>query len=109
LDPAEKHFREAFRQAYIISRDLCMAPLYGLAHWLAACGEPVQAVELAAFVASYHLSWHETRGLATELIAASSDQLAAEEVEAAVERGRAWDLDSVIVEYALEAKEAADG
>ncbi len=41
-------------------------------------------------------------------MAETADQLGATEAEAAVERGRRRDLDSVIVEYELKAKEAAD-
>lgn len=105
---ANQHLRESFELAYYISRDLCMLPLYGLAAWLAASGEPARAIELAAFVANYHLSWHETRRLAGELIAETLDRTGEVEAEAAIERGRQRDLDSVIVEYELEAKEAAD-
>jgi DNA-binding SARP family transcriptional activator/predicted ATPase/tetratricopeptide (TPR) repeat protein len=108
LAHARQHFRESFEQAFIISRDLCMVPLYGLASCLAADGEPAQALELAAFVASYHLSWHETRRLATELIAATRGRLPEAEVNSVIERGRQRDLDSVIIEYELEAKGAAD-
>jgi tetratricopeptide (TPR) repeat protein len=108
MEPARKHFAQSFGQAHIISRDLCMVPLYGLALWLAHSEDRGRAVELAAFVANYHLSWHETRHLAEALIADVGSRIGREAAEAAVARGRQRDLDSVIVEYELEAKGAAD-
>ncbi len=108
LEAARERFRESFEKAYIISRDLCMLPLYGLAAWLVASDKFEQALELAAFVANYHLSWHETRQMAEALIAETRGRVAEADAEAAVERGRRRDLDSIINDYELEAKEAAD-
>ncbi|UCG25129.1 MAG: hypothetical protein JSW55_03795, partial [Chloroflexota bacterium] len=110
LDRARRLFQDSFKRSYGIgSRDLSMLALYGLAALLSAADEASQAVELAAFVAHNHLSWHETKRLATTLLAKSSQQLPEESAKATIERGRAHDLDTVIAEFGLEVKEAADG
>lgn len=107
LDVARQQFHEAFQHAYI--GDLSMVPLYGLATAFAAAGQFERAIELAAFVVSYHMSWHETRRLAAALIEDAGDCIDKDEAEAAFERGRQRDLDSVIADFELQAKGAVNG
>lgn len=55
-----------------------------------------QAIELAAFIANHPVSWNETRWQAQELLDWAAQGLSEEMIQAAMERGKSLQLESVI-------------
>jgi tetratricopeptide (TPR) repeat protein len=58
--------------------------------------QPEPSAELAAFIAHHHVSWNETKQHARALLETASRELPAERAQAAIERGQALALESVI-------------
>ena len=53
------------------------------------------AVELASFIAHHPVSWNETRWQAQEILDRAAKDLSEETVQAAIERGKALELEDV--------------
>lgn len=78
---------------------LTAAALLGLAEALAAEGDPVQAIRLAALVAQHPNTQDDDRASAVALRDAQRDQLPTDACAAAVAEGEALDLDTVVAMY----------
>ena len=63
-------------------------------------GKKERAVELAALIAYHPASWNETKQQAGAVIETASRGLLPEGVQAAIEQGKALDLDSVVTKLA---------
>jgi hypothetical protein len=72
--------------------------LTGVAHLLAHAGEPERALEILALILGHPASHQEFRSRAARLQAELIAELPPEVVEAALERGRARDLDATTAE-----------
>jgi hypothetical protein len=59
-------------------------------------GKPTQAAELAALIQHHPVSWNETRQHARQILETASQDLPEKEVQAAIERGKEMDLETVV-------------
>ncbi len=76
--------------------DIRAIPLIGVASLLAAIGNPTEAVEIAACVASRPTTWNEVKGHARAIIEAAQKVLPPGEIVDAQKRGEGFEVDQLI-------------
>jgi len=96
---AGQHFREALDLATNTGgRGLIMIAIFGLADLSVAQGEAERAVELATFVVEQPATWQEFRVRAEKILRTSEGHLSAADFAAGQEKGRSWDLETLLSE-----------
>jgi hypothetical protein len=76
--------------------DLALLALLAESLCLAHEGQAARAIELAAFIAHHPVSWNETKQQARAILETATRGLPAPEAQAAIERGQALNLESVV-------------
>jgi tetratricopeptide (TPR) repeat protein len=98
-EQARLEMGSALAQAYEYREDvLALQALLAEAVCLVQEGNLEAAIELASFLQHHPASWNETRQHARGIQESASRDLPQEVVQAAIERGKALDLDAVVEE-----------
>ncbi|NDJ33662.1 MAG: tetratricopeptide repeat protein [Chloroflexi bacterium] len=99
LDEARSYFRQALQQSHAIgATPEVLAALGGFARVHAARGETQQAAELAGLVTSHPSVDRQTSDTMEEMLTTLREQAAEEAVSAALEKGKARALETVVAE-----------
>jgi len=102
LDNLEKSRIEVRRTLVDIQdwgeKELRLLTLLAEAVCLVQEGKTEQAIELAALIQNHPVSWNETKQHASQILETASQGLPEKEVQTAVERGKALDLDIVVID-----------
>jgi tetratricopeptide (TPR) repeat protein len=106
LADARRYLRQAL-QAAVAAQTPTRQPLtlLAVARVLARQGEEEKALELLALVMSHRFSWQMAKDQAAPLVAELEAELPPDVVAAALERGRARDLDATVAELLSELAE----
>jgi tetratricopeptide (TPR) repeat protein len=102
LDNLEKSRAEVRRTLIDIQdwgeKELRLLTLLAEAVSLVQEGKPEQAIELAALIQNHPVSWNETKQHARQILETASQDLPEKEFQGAIERGKALDLEEIVIE-----------
>ena len=99
IEQAHLDMKSALTQTYFIREDaLALQTLLSEGVCLVKEGNLDEAIELMSFLQHHPASWNEVRQHARSIQEMASGRLPEEAVQAAVERGKALDLDKVVAE-----------
>jgi hypothetical protein len=79
-------------------KELRLLTLLAEAVCLVQEGKSEQAIELAALIQNHPASWNETKQHASQILETASQGLPEKEIQAAIERGTALDVDIVVTD-----------